>query len=504
MQISKTAVAAAMVAAAWTGAAAAEGRDVTIVLNEEVDVMEPCMVGRQNISRIISQNITERLTEYNYRDGGIMPRLATSWEQVDEDTWRFHLRDGVKFHDGGDFTAEDVIFSIQRNQNPNLPCEVGAKFFGGIDFSFETPDPHTLEITTSPPSPILPLLMAVMPVESRAATPENEFTRAPVGTGPYVFDSWDVGKSIKLARNPDYWGEQPIVESASYVFRADSAVAAAMVQAGEADIVPSIAIQDATDPETDFSYPNSETTRIRINTLEPPLDDRRVREALNLAIDREAMIGTLFSEDVQIATQLVVPTTMGYNKDIEPFPYDPDRARALLAEAKADGVPVDMPIHMIGRVNQFANATEAMEAIAAMLREVGFNIDLQMNDVSVWNTYFVKPFPDDDGPSLTQAQHDNAMGDPVFTAYVKYHSDGAHSMVSDPELDTAIEKATAATGAEREALWQKVFARANDEIIADIMLFHMVGYTRVSPRLAFTPTIATNLELQLSQIGFND
>ncbi|WP_138466712.1 ABC transporter substrate-binding protein [Poseidonocella sp. HB161398] len=503
MQINRIWAAAAL-AAATGGACLAQDRDVTVVLSEEVDVMEPCMVGRQNISRIISQNITERLTEYDYRNGGLLPRLATSWEQLDEDTWRFHLRDGVAFHDGGAFTADDVIFSIERNKNPDLPCEVGAKFFGGIDFSFETPDPLTLDITTSPPSPILPLLMAVMPVQSKAATPAGEFTRAPVGTGPYVFDSWDVGREITLARNPDYWGETPEVEAAHYVFRADSAVAAAMVASGEADIVPSIAIQDATDPATDFSYPNSETTRLRINTLEPPLDDRRVREALNLAIDREAMVGTLFSEDVQIATQLVVPTTMGYNKDIKPFPYDPDRARALLAEAKADGVPVDAPITLIGRVNQFANATEAMEAISAMLREVGFTINLQMQDVSVWNTYFVRPFPDDDGPTLTQAQHDNAMGDPVFTAYVKYHSQGAHSMVDSPELDAAIETATAASGDERAALWQKVFAIVNEDIIADMPLFHMVGYTRVSPRLDFTPTIATNLELQLSQIGFKD
>lgn len=482
----------------------AQDHAVTVVLNEEVDVLEPCMVGRQNVSRVISQNITERVTEFDYKNGGLVPRLAESWEQVDEDTWRFHLREGVKFHDGGEFTAEDVVFSIERNKNEIFSCEVGTKFFGGIDFSFEMPDPHTLEITTVPPSPILPLLMAVMPVQSKAATPADEFTRAPVGTGPYIFDNWNVGESITVRRNPEYWGDQPSVEGATYVFRTDSAVAAAMIDTGEADIAPSIAIQDATNPETDFAYPNSETTRLRIDTRMAPLNDRRVREALNLAIDREAMVGTLFPEQVQMATQLVVPTTMGYNNELKVWPYDPDRARTLLEEAQADGVPVDAEILMVGRVNQFQNATEAMEAIAAMLTEVGFNVHLQMNDVSVWNNYFVKPFGEDVGPTLTQAQHDNAMGDPVFTAYVKYHSGGAHSMIENPELDAAIEAATAATGDERAELWRKGFALVNDEIIADVPLFHMVGFTRVSPRLKFEPTIATNLELQLSQIEFNE
>src|SRR5690606_37835690 len=151
------------------------------------------------------------------------------------------------------------------------------------------------------------------------------------------------------------------VEQATYLFRSDSAVAAAMVEAGEADIVPAIAVQDATNKDTDFAYPNSETTSLRIDTRQAPLDDRRIREAMNLAIDRQAMLGTLFPEQAQIATQLVVPTTIGYNADIPAWPYDPEKAKKLVAEAKADGVPVDTQIRIIGRNGQYPNATEAME-----------------------------------------------------------------------------------------------------------------------------------------------
>ena len=125
-------------------------------------------------------------------------------------------------------------------------------------------------------------------------------------------------------------------------------------------------------------------------------------------------------------------------------------------------------------------------------------------DVGEWNKFFVKPYPEDRPATLTEQMHDNAKGDPVFTAFVKHHSEGAHSMINDLQVDELIVQATAATGEERAKLWEAMFARVNQEIISDIPMYHMVGFTRVSPRLDFKPTIATNSELQLSQIGFKE
>ena len=138
----------------------------------------------------------------------------------------------------------------------------------------------------------------------------------------------------------------------------------------------------------------------------------------------------------------------------------------------------------------------------AMYQAIGMNVKLKMFEVGVWNNYFTKPFPKDQPPVIQQGQHDNNNGDPVFTVFNKYGCDGGQSTTCDKELESLIAKAQVATGAERKKLWQQVFKRVNDEIISDVPLFHMVGYTRVGKRINFQPSIATNSELQLAQITF--
>ncbi|MBR9764435.1 MAG: peptide ABC transporter substrate-binding protein [Rhodobacteraceae bacterium] len=480
-------------------AMAQENTDVTVVLAEEVDLVEPCMATRSNIGRIVLQNISETLTELDVRgDKGLMPRLAESWEMTGEGTWRFHLREGVTFSDGTAFDAEDVKHSFERAGSDQITCEI-SRYYEGIEITPTVVDAQTIDFATEPAQPILPLLMSLLTIVP-SETP-IEFTRDPIGTGPFILSEWNPGQDIKLTRRDDYWGEAPEVSGATYLFRSDAAVRAAMVQTGEADIAPSISATDATDPALDFAYPNSETTYLRIDQNVAPLGDKRVREALNLALDREAFIGTILAEGTQIATAITPPTTLGWNPDVKAWPYDPEKARDLLAEAAADGVPVDTTISLIGRTGNFPGATEVFEAIQAMLSDVGFNVELQMVEVAEHEQYYSKPYVED-RPILVGAQHDNSRGDPVFSMYFKYHSDGRQAGFSDPKVDELIEAATAATGDERSALWSELFAYLHDEVVADVLLFHMVGHARVSERVDFTPTIATNSSLQLSEIGF--
>ncbi|MCB9945916.1 MAG: peptide ABC transporter substrate-binding protein [Geminicoccaceae bacterium] len=491
-------VSAALLFTTLAGHAHAQ-ESVTVVLSEELENVEPCMASKSNIGRVILQNVSETLTEL-VPGSGLQPRLATSWEDMGNGTWRFHLREGVTFSDGTALDAGDVVFSLERNKSDKFVCEIGAKYYGGFELSTNVIDDVTVDITSDPAQPILPLLMSTLTVLP-SETDTEAFVDHPIGTGPYTFDEYARGQHIKLSLRDDYWGDVPTVKDATYVFRSESAVRAAMVAAGEADIAPNIALQDATDPTMDYSYPNSETVYMRIDNNSVPTNDVRVREALNYAIDKEAFIGTILANGTLLATGMVPPSTIGYNHDLKPYPFDLEKAKALLAEAAADGVPVDKEIILIGRLEQWANVTETMEALTAMWQDAGLNITLQMVETAEWNEYYSKPFVEG-GPFIVGAMHDNANGDPVFSMFFKYASDGAQSGVTDPKLDGMIAAATAATGDEREKLWEDTFAYIFNDVVADVFLWHMVGFTRVNERLDFKPTIKTNSELQLAQIRF--
>jgi len=478
----------------------AQDNSVTIVLSEELDIVDPCESSRSNLGRVIMQNISETMTEL-VPASGLQPRLAESWEDMGGGTWRFHLKAGVMFHDGSAMGADDVAHSLARMKSETLSCEIGAKFFGGIDLTTTVVDDTTIDIKADPAQPILPLLMSTVTVAPSDA-PMDAYVDTPIGTGPYTFDEYARGQHIKLSANANYWGDAPAVTAATYVFRSDSAVRAAMVAAGEADVAPNIALQDATDASMDYSYPNSETVYMRLDTEMAPLNDIRVRQALNYAVDREAFVGTILANGTLLATGMTPPSTIGYNHDLTPYPYDLDKAKELLAAAKADGVDVDTEITLIGRTNNFANVLETMEALQAMWSDAGFNMNLKMVEVAEWLEHYSNPFPENRGPEIVEAQHDNANGDPVFSMYFKYASEGLQSGIRDAKLDAMIADASIATGDDRTAKWSETFKYIQADQVYDVLLWHMVGFSRVNARLDFAPTIRTNSELQLSQIGF--
>ena len=498
----KSLIAGALVLGSLSAAvspALATSGPIKIVLPEEADLLEPCMATRSNIGRIIMENVSETLTELDVRGKkGVQPRLAEKWEQNADGSWRFHLREGVKFSDGTAFDAKDVKHSFERIMSDKNACE-SRRYFGGMTVTPSIVDDHTIDFKTEPAQPILPLLMSLVTIVPEET--KMEFIREPVGTGPYKLTNWTPGQQIVLNARDDYWGAKPQVTEATYLFRADPSVRAAMVQTGEADLSPSISQLDATNTKTDFSYLDSETVYMRLDHNIAPLNDVRVRRALNLAIDRQAFLGTLVPEGAVLATALVPPTTLGWNPDVKVFPYDPEGAKKLLEEAKAAGVKVDTPITIIARTANFPNVTEIMEAIQQQLQDVGFKIDLKFVEVAEHESYYSKPFKEGRGPQIVAAMHDNSKGDPSFTMFFKYATKGTQSGFSDKKVDDLIERASAAVGDERAKLWSELIAYLHDDVVADVLLFHMVGFSRVSERLDFKPTIATNSMLQLSEIG---
>jgi peptide/nickel transport system substrate-binding protein len=308
---------------------------------------------------------------------------------------------------------------------------------------------------------------------------------------------------VLLERFDGYWGKQPQVKKAVYIWRKESSVRAAMVEIGEADLVPSIARQDANRPDMDYSYLNSETVLIRIGgAWDPPLNDRRVRLALNLAVDRDGLRGSVVSKDAVPASQIVPPSTAGYNPDLRPWPYDPRKARQLLDEARKDGVPVDKEIALVGRVAWWPGGDELMEAVMTMYKAVGLNVKLKFFEQQVLDGYRRHPFVNTVGPYIVQEAHDNNSGDAVFTIVGKYHCKGINSTMCDKTVDDLIEKARVTLGEERGKLWRAAFKRIYEEVVPDVILFHLVAYARVGKRINFKPSIATVGEIPLAQMTF--
>ena len=477
---------------------------VTIVLPVEPVGLDGCNTIRANVGRVIRQNVVESLTERDPKDGMITPRLATAWEKVDDKTWRFTLRQGVKFHDGAPFDAKAVVTAMDRTMKQTaLGCENKTKSFGDIKLETRAVSDHVVEIFADKPVPILPTQMGVIGITG-PNTPTDKLVLDPVGTGPYIFGNWVSGQEINIKRNPNYWGTKPQADGARYLWRTESSVRAAMVKVGEADIAPSIAAEDATDPKTDTSYINSETASLRIDNTIAPLTDKRVRLALNYAFDREKVRGSILPKDILNATQIVVPNIAGHNHEIDKKvrAYDPNKAKQLLAEAKADGVPVDKEIVLIGRPTGYPNAGEVMEAILQMYKAVGLNVTLRNMAQAEWQETLNKPFKEGRAPTLLQAFHDNNNGDPVFSVFNKYACGGLQATLCDPKLDELIAKASAQSGQERVETWREVLRNIYEDQVNDVWLYHMVGYARVGGKVSYTPSILTTAELQLSQVSF--
>ena len=494
--------AAVLLLGAASGQAQVNKNWLTVVMPAEPAGLEGCSATRQLEGFVNKETIVETLLDKNMKTGEIVPRLATSWEQVNPLTWRFKLRQGVKFHDGADFNAETAIKSMERLLKSPVSCEIRNKYFNNIKMTLSAPDAFTVQIVTENPEPILPARMTAMTIVS-PNTPFDKATLTAIGTGAFAMEEWKSGQEIRVKRFDAYWGAKPQAEGVRYIWRAEPAVRAAMAKIGEADIVPVIGKQDANDPTLDHSYLTWEVSFLRIDNTRAPLDDRRVRLALNYAVDREGMRGTILSKDVVNATQIVVPGVPGHNYELDKNvrPFDPTKAKQLLAEAKADGVPVDKEIILYGGPTKYPGASEVAEALLTSYRAVGLNMKLINLEPGQYTEQFSTPHDPDRGPTLLQVLHDNTL-EPIISVPYKYACDGTSSMVCDKGLDEQINKIAAMTGEERNKAWSGLFKHLYEDVVADVWMYYMVGYQRLSPRMNYKPDLITNNEIRVQEYTF--
>jgi peptide/nickel transport system substrate-binding protein len=489
---------ACTVANSEAGDAGAGGDTLRIVLAQEPPTLEPCESSLTGTGMVVRSNITEPLVERDPTTGELHPLLSTGWRQTTPTTWTFDIRTGVTFQDGQPFTAEDAAFAIDRAVNSDLMCNVDGYVFGDDPLGVTADSPTQLTVTTKTPDPILPLRLSFVEIVPRTTSTDAK-VREPVGTGPYAVADWQTGISITLTRNDRYWDTAPAYPRVRYVWRSESSVRAAMIAKGEADMAAGINPEDAT-PENSVAYPNNETTALRLDGTQAPLDDLRVRRAIGLAIDRQAIVDTLFDGEADAAAQLIPDGVVGFNDTLEPRPADPAEAQRLVREAREDGTPVDREITLVARNGQFPRVAETAEALQYELARIGLNVRILMTDTAAHLVYQLRPFPEDVGPIALLIMHGNQAGDAAFTTSQYLLSDGPQSTFGTRELDDRIAAANELSGEERQDAFADIFAYQNEEVAQYAYLAHMRGLMGISPSVHYEPNPATGDELRLAEI----
>ncbi|MFV8048945.1 ABC transporter substrate-binding protein [Mycobacterium sp. 48b] len=469
-----------------------------IVISQEPPTLEPCESSLTSTGIVVRSNITEPLIERDPDTGDLQPLLATAWRQTAPNQWAFDIRKGVSFSDGAPFTAKDAAFSIDRAVNSDLQCNVDGYVFGDAKLDVTAPDEHTVVIGTPEPDPILPLRISFVEIVP-SGTSTTEKVREPIGTGPYAIEDWEYGQKLMLTRNDRYWGAKPAFARAEYQWRSEGSVRAAMITNDEADIATSLGPEDGVG-DRGVPFQNNETTALRMQAGEAPLNDIRVRQAINYSVNRTGIVKALFRGLGDPASQLIPSGVVGYNDQLALWPHDLEKAKALIAEAKADGVPVDRQIRLIGRTAQFPKISETIEVLQSEFSEIGLNVKIEMMDTAGQLQYQLRPFPADTGPYLLMIMHGNQAGDAAFTMDQYMLSEGPQSAYGTKEFDQKIRAAEALTGQARQDAFAKLFAEEPQQIMQFAYIAHMKGILGKSPRIDYAPNSATGDEMRLSEM----
>ncbi|MBA2468167.1 MAG: ABC transporter substrate-binding protein [Chloroflexia bacterium] len=323
-------------------------------------------------------------------DGSLLPLAAERFEIIDDLTFEVALRPGLKFHDGTPILADGIARSIAHVQQSEGPA---ARNFQVIE-RVEVIDDLTARIVTSQPAPWLPSQLAVWMVLFHEATTPDSFETAPVGSGPFRFVSREAGDHILLERNPDYFSPsakgQPLAERVRFRFVPESATRVADLAAGMAHLIDSVP-QDQAQAVVDGGGEIVEAPVLGISFLRvvndvAPFDNPLVRQALNHAIDAETIGTALVSTEVRrLASLYPDERAIGFDSELQPFTFDPDRARELLAEA---GLQEGFET----RLQYTGGGVDAvMQAIAANLVDVGITVSIETTELATFNGSWQDP-----------------------------------------------------------------------------------------------------------------
>ncbi|MCR9149328.1 MAG: ABC transporter substrate-binding protein [Rhodobacteraceae bacterium] len=364
------------------GAAQAAPDSITIGMVLEPPNLDPTGGAAAAIDEVVYANVFEGLTRFG-PDGAILPALAERWDVSGDGTvYTFHLHDGVTFHDGTAFDAEDVKFSLDRARAEDS-ANAQKALFAGIE-SVEVVDPLTVTVTLSSPNGNFPFNMAWGDAVILAPESADGAATAPVGTGPFKLGNWVQGDRVELVENPDYWGTKPALKRATFKFISDPTAAFAAMMAGDVDAFPNFPAPETlpqlgADPRFSVIVGSTEgETILAMNNRQPALSNAKVRAAIAHAIDRQEIIdGAMFGYGTPIGTHFA-PHNPDYVDLTGLSAHDPEKAKALLAEA---GVS-DLTLRLALPPPTYAR--RGGEIIAAQLREVGIETEITNLEWAQW------------------------------------------------------------------------------------------------------------------------
>lgn len=456
--------------------APAFGQSIAIAIGSEPSTLDP-QLRDDGGERQVNDNIYETLM-VRTADGELLPGLAAEAPvQIDDLTWEFRLRPDIRFHNGEAFDADAVVASVARVVDPANASEQMA-YLGPLQAA-EKVDPLTVRITTSAPDPILPARMywlKMIPAGYDASLPEK-----PVGTGPYRFERWSQGTEIRLAANPDYWGGEPQIDEVTFRFVPEPGTRLSGLMSGEFDVVVNMLPEMAGAVPQHKAVGGLETSVIILGVDNPVTSDARVRRALNLAIDRRTLADSLFAGLAKPTRgQLILPGAFGYNDELEEWPYDPDAARALIAEAGATG----QTITLVSESGRWLKDRELTEAVAAYWQAVGLNVDVQIEEFSV---YLARIFDRENRPDAYFVLNSNELFDADREMAFAYEPGQAGASNTDAALGEAIVAARSETDVEkRQAHYDAITRKLHDEAYDVPLLNHQDNYG-MSARMEWQP-----------------
>lgn len=465
--------------------ALAANTTVTLGMQLEPPMLDPTGGAAAAIDEVVYSNIFEGLTRFA-ADGSVIPGLASSWDiSQDTLTYTFTLRDGVSFHDGAAFDASDVVFSLDRARAEDSTNAQKALF---ADIAtVEAVNPTTVRLTLSKPNGNMLFNLAwgdaiIVDPASAEANATN-----PVGTGPFTFTNWAKGDSVTITKNTDYWGEPAKLESATFKFISDPTAAFAAMMAEDIDAFPTFPapenlMQFEADPRFEVIIGSTEgETILSTNNQMPPFDNPLVRKAMSHAIDRQAIIdGAMFGYGTPIGTHFA-PHNPAYVDLTGETGYDPEKAKALLAEA---GYPDGFTTTL--KLPPPSYARRGGEIIAAQLREVGIQTEISNLE---WAQWLEQVFKGKDF-GLTIVSHTEPMDIGIYARpdyYFQYQSEAFNEIMdklnntTDPDLRTELMQdaqkqiasdnvngylfqlaKTGVTNAKLKGLWPNSPTQAND------------------------------------------